>query len=170
MATYNQYMGVDGALSSLAYAIIDESKAIIKLGIVTLPKGKAKATDRLDEHCVSAEAHLDAIEALCGSAAIKAAIETTVAFSGPNATTMSQGAFCSGYWAGRLSRLCDVTLIAPVKWKGTKKKEVTVQNVKKQLGKEATKDLDTYLKTIPKPRHADVYDALGIALWRLENG
>lgn len=170
------YVGVDASLASLAYAVINELGEIKHLSHVKLPKTGNKGVNRLHDHMDAVWKDHDLLLKSLAEAAIRmklpvrVAIETTVAYSGPTASALGPGAFCSGYWTGLLTAMgCDVKPIAPSSWKGNKKKEKTVEKVNKVLGEDKIQRAIKKHK-IPASRVPDVYDALGLALWRHENG
>jgi hypothetical protein len=58
----------------------------------------------------------------------------------------------------------EAIIILPNKWKGTKKKLVTIQDII-ALAKERDEFSKVDLRGVPKKEHEDVWDAVGIGYW-----
>lgn len=73
----------------------------------------------------------------------------------------------AGYLAGFL-RPSQLTLVKPSQWKGQIPKDIHHKQILEQLEVGELLVLDQCLTNIPKSKHHNVYDAVGLGLWYLQ--
>lgn len=76
-------------------------------------------------------------------------------------------AFRAGYLVG-LMRPSKQHLVKPAQWKGQIPKDIHHEQILRQLETPELLVLDQCLQNIPKSKHHNVYDAVGLGLWYLQ--
>lgn len=76
-------------------------------------------------------------------------------------------AYRAGYLTG-LVRPTHLVQVKPTQWKGQIPKDIHHEQILRQLEVGERLVLDQCLKNIPKSKHHNVYDAVGLGLWYLQ--
>lgn len=162
------YLGIDAALSKIAEAYVDKKGNLLGVQVKKLKSTGNKSVNRLRD-VLGCQYKYYSFGDINPPGDIKVAIETTVAWSSPNVSSISQCAFVSGYLAGLYEAkdyVSRLEIVAPNEWKGREKKEKTVKDINERF--RDTKSwalLNEMITNLPNSLVHDVYDAIGIALW-----
>jgi Holliday junction resolvasome RuvABC endonuclease subunit len=161
-------LGIDPGINECAYCIVNDKREIVDAGLIA---NTYKTKGRVDTLAKITEMSLELRSVLEGLPKVDVtAIEATTAFANGhrNIDTIARMAMASGCAFGAANTE-SLIFVRPQKWKSKKNKFENHQTFMDDLD---TAQVDKFYKLISKvddSKKHNVIDALGIALWALDN-
>lgn len=161
-------LGIDPGINECAYCIVNEKKDIVAAGMIPNPyktKGRVDTLAKITEMTLALRATLESLPVVDVTA-----IEATTAFADGhrNIDTIGRMALASGCAFGA-AKTDALIFVRPQQWKSKKDKLENQKLFLKELSEKQKAKLDHVLQNIALSKQHNVVDALGIALWALEN-
>lgn len=161
-------IGIDPGINECSYCIIDEHKNIVDAALIPNSynkPGKVNKLEKITDMAIELKKTLQDLGPFD-----LAAIETTIAFADGfrNIDTIARLAFASGSALGSLDSTLFVTAM-PQQWKMVSNKEQNAELYLERLSIRQIGQLEILLRQYKLDKQHNILDALGIALWALEN-
>jgi Holliday junction resolvasome RuvABC endonuclease subunit len=161
-------LGIDPGINECAYCIVNDKREVVGAGLIANPyktKGRVDTLAKITEMTLALRAVLESLPDVDVTA-----IEATTAFANGhrNIDTIARMALASGCAFGA-ARTESLIFVRPQKWKSKKNKLDNHEVFMNELG---SKQVDKFYKMISDvdvTKQHNVLDALGIALWALDN-